>query len=241
MMKQYTFAIAILVLVSAVASADTAEQRIVTRMQTMFPDEQVTDIAKSPLSGIYEVLIGGSVFYISEDGRYVLQGDLIDLDQRRNLSSRKREVARKEAFENLAPADFVEFAAAAGKPAKVLYVFTDVDCGYCRKMHSEMAALNAGGITVRYLAFPRSGLEGESFTKAAAVWCADNRQEAMTLSKLGKLVSSRQCDNPVAREFELGHSIGVTGTPAVYTQAGRQLGGYVPAEELVRMLKEGKI
>lgn len=241
MMKQHLLALTILALASAAATADEVEQRIVSRMKTMFPDESVTDVSPSPLKGIYEVLLGGSVFYISEDGRYVLQGDLIDLDKRSNLSNRKREIARKEAFENLAPGEVVEFAAAAGTPGKVLYVFTDVDCGYCRKMHSEMAKINAGGITVRYLAFPRSGLQGESFDKIAAVWCADNRQDAMTKSKQGKLVTSKQCDNPVAKQFELGQAMGVTGTPAVYTQSGRQLGGYVPVEELVRLVHDGKI
>ena len=230
-----------LILFSALAFADEVEQRLVARMADMFPGEKVTEISRSPIAGLYEVMVSGGVFYLSEDARYIVHGDLIDLDKRQNLSSRRREIARKDTFASLDPKDFVEFAAPAGAAKKILYVFTDIDCGYCRKLHNEMPKLNSGGITVRYLAFPREGLKSKAFDKATAVWCATDRQQAMNQAKRGEAVISPQCDSPVAREFELGQTIGVNGTPAVYTDAGRQLGGYVPAEELLRMLKAGEI
>jgi thiol:disulfide interchange protein DsbC len=108
-------------------------------------------------------------------------------------------------------------------------------------MHNEVGQLNSAGVTVRYLAFPRTGTTGPSFDKAVAVWCAADRQEALTRSKLGKTVDSRKCDNPVAKEYELGNAMGVTGTPSVYTEQGKHIGGYVPAAELIKMIDDGKI
>jgi thiol:disulfide interchange protein DsbC len=108
-------------------------------------------------------------------------------------------------------------------------------------MHREVPELNKAGIAVRYLAFPRSGLEGESFKKAAAVWCSADRQKAMTAAKQGKSVSAKTCENPVAKQFNLGQAMGVSGTPAVYTADGEQIGGYIPAAELIQMMQHGKI
>lgn len=221
------------------ATADATTDRITARMAKMFPDEPVTDIAPSPVPSLYEVMLGASLFYISADARYVFHGDLIDLERRVNLADERREHARKLAFEGVDVADTVEFAPA--NPKAMLYVYTDIDCGYCRKLHGEVPQLNAAGIGVRYLAFPRSGLDGESFTKAAAVWCSADRKAAMTAAKSGENVNAPSCDNPVASQYEMGRSMGITGTPAVYTTTGRQLGGYVPATELIRMAREGKL
>jgi thiol:disulfide interchange protein DsbC len=241
MIFRFCVFVSIQFLCSVLAFADEVEQRLIARMADMFPGEKVTEISRSPITGLYEVMVSGGVFYLSADARYIVHGDLIDLDKRQNLSSRRREIARKDTFAGLEPKDFVEFAAPANATKKILYVFTDIDCGYCRKLHNEMAELNSGGISVRYLAFPREGLKGKSFDKAVAVWCSADRRQAMNQAKRGEAVVSPKCDNPVAREFELGQTIGVNGTPAVYTDAGRQLGGYVPAKELLRMLAAGEI
>jgi thiol:disulfide interchange protein DsbC len=227
--------------IAGAAPADETTDRIIQRMGKMFPGEQVTDIVPAPLPGIYEVLLGASLFYVSADARYVFHGDLIDLEQRVNLSNRRRETARREVFAAIDGKDFIEFAPTTAAVKSTLYVFTDIDCGYCRKMHREVPLLNAAGISVRYLAFPRGGLDGPSFTKAVAVWCAADRQQAMNVAKAGQDVPYHECPNPVARQFELGRSIGITGTPAVYAASGRQLGGYVPAAEIIQMSKDGKI
>ncbi len=229
------------VMTATSAQADEVSERLTARMAKMFPKEKINDVTASPVPGLYEVLVGASLFYVSSDGRYVVHGDLIDLEAHVNISDQRRAQARKQVFEDMDEKGFIEFPAKAAETARTLYVFTDIDCGYCRKMHAEVGRLNEAGIRVRYLAFPRSGLEGESFDKAVAVWCAPNRQEALTKAKLGMLVTSPKCDNPVAKEYELGNAMGVTGTPAVYTDRGKQIGGYVPADEVIKMLKNGKI
>lgn len=223
------------------AIAEPVEERLRARIQLLFDDTEVTSVTPSPIPGVYEVMLGPSLIYMSKDGRYVLRGDMLDLDQRVNVSDQKRALARKQSFESLDAGQFVEFPAAGGKVRKTLYVYTDIDCAYCRKMHREVPQLNEAGISVRYLAFPRSGLKGESFKKAAAVWCSADRRKAMTEAKAGKNISAKTCKNPVASQFNLGQAMGVSGTPAVYTDAGEQIGGYVPAAELIAMVRDGKI
>lgn len=228
-------------LAAGTAGADEVTERLGARMAKLFPNDKITGIAPAPVVGLYEVMVGASLFYVSADGRYVVHGDVIDLDKHVNVSDQRRSVARKQAFAALAADRYIEFPSKLPETRKTLYVFTDIDCGYCRKMHGEVGKLNAGGVRVRYLAFPRTGLKGESYQKAVSVWCATNRQEAITLAKLGKTIDSPTCDNPVAEEFELGNSMGVTGTPAVYTEDGKHIGGYVPAAELIKMVEDGKI
>jgi thiol:disulfide interchange protein DsbC len=117
-------------------------------------------------------------------------------------------------------------------------VFTDIDCGYCRKLHNEMAKYNAEGITVRYMPYPRSGLNTPSYYKAVSVWCSDDRRDALTRAKAGKDVPRATCDNPVQASLELGHQLGVTGTPALVLEDGQLLPGYVPAKKLSQVLDQ---
>lgn len=232
---------ALLALVTGLVQAEEVTERLAARMTKLFPKEKVTDITPAPVPGLYEVMVGASLFYVSADGRYVVHGDLIDLDAHVNVSDQRRAQARKQVFEAMDTKGFIEFPAKTKATRKTLYVFTDVDCAYCRKLHSEVGQLNDAGIAIRYLAFPRTGIKGPSFDKAVAVWCSANRQEALTRSKLGMPVDAPKCDNPVAKEFELGNSMGVTGTPSVYTEQGKHIGGYVPADELIKMVDDGKI
>lgn len=242
MIRILTAAFAALLMVHAgAATADQVTDKLAARLAKLFPKDHISAITPAPLPGLYEVMIGASLFYVSADGRYVLHGDVIDIENKVNISDQRRALARKQVLADL-PADrYIEFPATGGKARRTLYVFTDIDCGYCRKMHGEVGKLNAGGVAVRYLAFPRTGLKGESFKKAAAVWCAADRQQAITQAKLGKRIDSPECDSPVAEEFELGNAMGVTGTPAVYTEEGKHIGGYLPAEQLIRMVDDGKL
>ncbi|MFT4564017.1 MAG: thiol:disulfide interchange protein DsbC, partial [Gammaproteobacteria bacterium] len=169
---------------------------------------------------------------------YIINGDVFDIESLENLTKARQARARVDAFENLAAADMIEFAPVKGKARRTLYVYTDIDCGYCRKMHAEVNLLTKAGIAVKYLAFPRSGLEGDSYDKAVAVWCANDRQKALTASKAGKVVKMATCTNPVKDHYEMGEAMGIRGTPAVFSDEGEQIGGYVPAKDLIRMLTE---
>ena len=223
------------------AWAENADSRIRERMAKLFPGETVSEVSESPVPGLYEVLIGASVFYMTADGKYAMRGDLLDLESRQNLSEARRADARGQAFANLDDQDVITFSPASGKTRATVYAYTDVDCGYCRKLHNEVPALNKAGIAVSYLAFPRAGLKSESYDKIQAVWCSPDRRKAMTAAKAGKNVKSPPCENPVASQFHLGQSMGVGGTPALYNKQGEELGGYIPAKRLIKLMEDGKI
>lgn len=202
----------------------------------VFPDVEITRIKPAPIPGLYEVMLGTEMIYLSEDGRYILQGDLIDLDEKINLSEQEREAARKRVLESIPASETIDFVPDAAQ--HTVYVFTDITCGYCQLFHRDMAELNGKGVVVRYLAFPRAGVDSESFREMESVWCAADPNEAMTLAKGGRPVKPAQCDNPVQRQYELGQALGVRGTPAIYLENGQEMPGYVPPDDLLQALQQ---
>lgn len=228
-------AVLVLAATAAVAVAgDDLSARFTERLRTVIPDARVTAVESTPVPGLYEVALGPKILYMSTDGRYLFSGDLMDLGERRNISEERREQARVAAFVASGVDKMIQFG--PDNARHVVYVFTDIDCAYCRRMHQEVGKLNAAGIAVRYLAFPRHGLQSESYHKAVSVWCAKDRQQALTDAKAGKPIAEATCNNPVEEQFTLGEAMGVRGTPAVYLDDGVQLGGYVPADELIQIL-----
>jgi thiol:disulfide interchange protein DsbC len=199
---------------------------------------KLEDLRPSPIAGIYEFAQGADVSYLTADGKYFLDGNLYDMATRENLSEALRTRARLALISAVPESQMLIFS--PKNPLYTITVFTDVDCAYCRKLHSEMAELNRLGIRVRYMFYPRSGPNTDSWKKAEVVWCSANRNEALTQAKLGaKLDMTKTCDaNPVAREYALGQSIGVRGTPAILTENGDYISGYMPPRELVQEIKD---
>ena len=238
------FCLLLATFVSFTAAAEAVDPALKARLSKslgkVLTDSEITSIKTSPVPGLYEVMLGATVLYMTGDGRYTVRGDIIDLQSRTNLTEDRRQEARIAGFAAQAPRT-IEFAPEAGNVKTTLYVFTDLDCGSCRKLHTEVPALNAAGIAVRYLAFPRSGLKSESYDKAVAVWCAKDPRAALTAAKQGQKPVKASCDNPVASQFDFGQAIGVQGTPAVFGENGEELGGYLPAPELIKMLKEEEL
>jgi thiol:disulfide interchange protein DsbC len=201
---------------------------------------KVEDVRISPVNGVFEVTRGSDVSYVSSDGRYAIVGDMIDLDSDANLSENRRRGIRQRMLETVPESEMVVFS--PKDPKYTITVFTDIDCGYCRKLHSQIAEYNRLGIRVRYLFFPRSGPDTESWHKAEAVWCASNRNEALTKAKKGEDVKSKECgaNTIVARDYELGHKLAVEGTPAIFLSTGEMLPGYAPPGQLAKYLKTGQ-
>jgi thiol:disulfide interchange protein DsbC len=217
------------------AVADEGADVVRDRLAAVFPDQTITSLEKAPLDGFYEAVLGGEVFYVSADGSYLLHGNLYDVRQEPvNLTDERRNGLRLDALGAMTEDQMIVFG--PKDAAHTITVFTDIDCGYCRKLHSEIATYGEQGIRVRYLAFPRSGSGSESFKKAESVWCADDRQQAMTAAKKGDAVEPRTCDNPVQKQYDLGRQVGVTGTPALILENGQLVPGYVPAARLRAML-----
>jgi thiol:disulfide interchange protein DsbC len=199
---------------------------------------KLDDLQPSPIPGIYEFMQGAEVSYLTADGKYFIDGNLYDMKSRDNLTEALRTHARVALINAVPESQMLIFSPA--NPKYTLTVFTDVDCQYCRKLHSEIAELNRLGIRVRYMFFPRTGPGTESWRKAEVVWCSANRNEALTRAKTGAALDmNKMCTpTPVAREYELGESLGVRGTPAMFSEYGDYINGYVPPHELVQQLKE---
>ena len=204
-------------------------------------DVPVSAISETPVDGLYQVqLETGRVLYATADGKYFMQGTLIEVNdgQPRNLTSVAEASGIAQVLDRVDASDMVVFA--PEEPKTHITVFTDVDCGYCRKLHSEVEQLNNLGIEVRYMAFPRGGMQSPAAQVMQSVWCADNRQQAMTSAKQGKTVEEKTCANPVAQEYELGKQLGVQGTPAIFLANGVMIPGYQPAQQLATIALENK-
>ncbi len=237
MFKRITLLL-ILVLVSilpALADEKSDMAAIKKTFSEILPGAKTDSIKLSALGGLYEVVYGAQVLYMSGDGRYVIQGDLIDLANRKNLTEETRSVQRGNLVKNIQDDTAIIFS-----PEKVKHtitVFTDIDCGYCRKLHREMDQYIAEGIKIRYLAFPRSGVDTKSYYKAVTVWCSDDPKAAMTEAKAGVKQEKKECINPVKEHMQLADQFGVSGTPTIVFDNGEVVPGYVPAERLARMLE----
>jgi len=193
-------------------------------------------IEATPVPGLYEVVVGSQVVYVSSDGRYVLQGELIDFKKHENLTEARRSSIRRKLISSLDESKMIIF-----KPKKVKHVvtvFTDIDCGYCRKLHSQMDQYLAKGIEIRYLFFPRAGAHSASYDKAVSVWCADDRKQALTDSKNRRPVPKKTCDNPVDEDMALARQLGLRGTPYILFENGQSPAGYVSPEKMEQMLEQ---
>jgi thiol:disulfide interchange protein DsbC len=199
---------------------------------------KLDDLRPSPIPGIYEFVQGAEISYLTADGKYFIDGNVYDMKSRDNLTEALRTHARVALINSVPESEMLIFSPA--NPKYTITVFTDVDCAYCRKLHSQMAELNRLGIRVRYMFFPRTGPNTESWKKAEVVWCSPNRNEALTRAKAGATLDlSKICaPTPVKREYELGENIGVRGTPAIVTENGDYISGYMEPHELLAQLKE---
>ena len=199
----------------------------------------VEDITDAPIAGLYQVAVGANVAYVTKDGRYIVRGDIFDADTSANVSEETRARARATMLGSVDPETMIVFKPASGEVKHTVTIFTDIDCGYCRQFHREIDKVTALGIEVHYLFYPRTGPDTESWTKADQVWCAANHNSALTRAKLGgEIPEGAECATPVADHYELGQRIGVRGTPAVFSEAGELLGGYLPPATLAKLLDD---
>jgi thiol:disulfide interchange protein DsbC len=199
----------------------------------------VEDIKDAPIPGIYEVAVGANVAYVTKDGRFIIRGDIYDAETSANVSEETRARARATMLGSVDPESMIVFKPASGEVKHTVTIFTDIDCGYCRQFHREIDKVTALGIEVHYLFYPRTGPNTESWTKADQVWCAANHNTALTRAKLGgEIPEGEACATPVESHFELGQRIGVRGTPAVFSEAGELLGGYLPPASLAKLLDD---
>ncbi len=221
---------------NGVVAIPDANDPIVTKFAEL--GVTVKQISPSPVAGLKELITDKGVLYASADGQYLMQGTLIDLNNRNNLTEQALNGVRKEG---LAQYEDSMIVYKAKNEKHSITVFTDISCGYCRKLHRELDDLLEAGITVKYLAFPRGGLQGSGYADLMNVWCAKDQQEAMTAAKSGadtKVMAG--CHAPVAEHYQLGQSFGISGTPAIILEDGTMIPGYQPAAALAAALDANK-
>ena len=222
---------------SAWSEVDKAvEKRIRDSLQGLLPNAVPENVRATPIKGLYEVTFGTRLIYLTGDGRFLLQGSLIDLETRTELTAQRLSALRLSALDKVGEDRMVIFGPEDAK--HTVTVFTDIDCGYCRKMHADMAQYNDQGIRIRYLFYPRAGVDSDSYDKAVSVWCAEDRNAAMDIAKAGQPVEKRSCDNPVAEHHALGEALRLRGTPLLVLQDGYEVPGYVSADRLRTLLDQ---
>jgi len=234
-MKFAKFLLIGLIYSCSVIADDGLESELNTALIRLLPDVEIDSVQATPIEGLYQIVIGADIIYMTRDGNYVIKGEILDLNERRNLTEDVRADSRIKLLASIKKDDYIEFASENLKDA--IYVFTDVDCGYCRKLHQDVPELNSLGVSVRYLAYPRAGVESAAGHEMSNVWCAKDRQKALTAAKNRESVEEKSCDDPVAEQYALGQKMGVRGTPAIYLQNGRMLPGYMPPDEIIKQLK----
>ena len=213
-------------------------ERLKERLTMLGAGLEVMSIAESQIDGIYEVEIqNGEYLYTTADGRYLLVGNLYELqeDGLVGLTEQKRDARRRELIASIPASETLAFTPTSGARASVL-VFTDTDCGFCRRLHTSMADYHSYGIEVRYLAYPRAGVGSPTYENMVSAWCADDPRGALTALKQGEDIPAKSCINPVAEQYELGQQVGLTGTPSFVLPDGRMLSGLVGAEQLAKLL-----
>jgi thiol:disulfide interchange protein DsbC len=225
------------VLVPALAAAQAAPQKdLRAELASKIPGAKPEELRPSPIAGVYELMRGTDIAYVSTDGKYVITGDLYDMVSNDNLTENRRRNVRLKLLQGVSESEMLVFS--PRDPKETITVFTDIDCGYCRKLHSQIADYMKLGIRVRYLFYPRSGPDTESWKKAVEVWCSPNRNDALTRAKRGEDLKTKPCQSsPIQRHYELGQEFALRGTPAIITSTGELIPGLVEPRPLAQHLK----
>lgn len=230
-------------LLSSAAMAQSLPEALTETLSVNGQPMPVENVNETPMAGIYQVqLTNGETFYANADGSYFLVGDLY-ANQDGGLVNLTEQEGNQERAEVIAaiPEDERIVFRAVDEPKATVVVFTDTSCPYCTRLHETVPELNEAGVAVHYLAFPRTGMNGDAARVMQQAWCADNPQQALTDAKQGEALSgSANCDNPVASQYQTGMALGVQGTPAIILPGGELVPGFVPPERLLGMLGLGE-
>lgn len=217
------------------AQADKTIDKVKSRLAEILPGIQISSLEKSTIPGLYELITDGQIYYVDETAEYLVDGSLIRLSDRANMTDARQGVIHAAMIDEISEDDMLIYEPEVPSTRSIT-VFTDITCGYCRKLHSEIDTLLDAGVRVRYLLFPRAGLGSQGHKDLISVWCADNPQEAMTNAKAGGKIEPKSCDNPIESHVALAERLGLRGTPLIYTDSGEKVPGYREANVLASMV-----
>ncbi len=215
--------------------ADPELDRLKAALAQSLPGVALESLRPSPVLGFYELEVNTQIVYVSKDGKFLFDGNLFNLQSKENLTALKRGNLVAKLVDGVGDENMIVMGPKRAK--RTITVFTDVDCPYCAKMHREVPRLNAGGVRVRYLLYPRNGLKSPTYQRSVSVWCAEDRVEAVAIAKNRGRLETKTCPNPVKRHYQVGQRIGISGTPTIVLDDGQVIGGYMPAAKLLVMLK----
>lgn len=249
-MKKLTLLFIALTCLGQAAIASTEDLDNVKKVLTsVMPNAEPDSVMESAMPGIYEAVFGAQVVYLSSDGRYMIEGDVYDLKQRVNLTEGLRKSGRVKAVNTIDKDSMIIFTPGDGKIKHSITTFTDIDCGYCRKLHEQVKEYNKLGIEIRYASYPRAGFGSKPFYKAEAVWCATDAKKAMTFAKSGakleqlraiEQVKDKDCKELIRKHMEVAKEVGVTGTPSLVMSSGKVIPGFVAPAQLLKILDSDK-
>jgi thiol:disulfide interchange protein DsbC len=221
-------------------SVSASQDNIREGLKNILPDGTVIELIEpSPIPGIYAVYYGDlQPIYVTQDGSFFIYGDIykININSISNITEKSVAERRKLILQNIPSEELISFKSSNEQFSVI--VFTDVDCGYCRKLHNQIDEYNSLGISINYAAFPRSGIGTSAFTKMVGAWCSDNPKDSMTKLKNNSTLDISFCENqPVSKQYIIGKKLGVDGTPAIFSMDGEIFPGYIEPEELLLRLK----
>ena len=213
------------------ASAANPEDAVKENLLKLLPaNMQIESIAETPMENVYMVSAGSQSLYVYSVGAFIMIGDVYDAERKVNLGEEMKNEKMAEALASIPLSEMIVM----GEPTdRYVTVFTDTDCGYCQKFHKNVAELQSKGLQVRYLMFPRAGINSASYDEAVSVWCAEDQREAMTIAKSGGSVPPSVCENPVEKQYRLGQKLGVRGTPTMVLDSGKVIPGFLPPAQLL--------
>lgn len=216
------------------AAQSPADDPIRSSVESLNARSSLESVRDAPVPGLKEVRADGQILYFTEDGEYLVVGDIYRISDRMNVTEQARGRIRVDLLASSDRDTHIRYGDADAE--HVVYVFTDTSCSYCQRWHSQVAELNAAGVTVEYLGWPRGGERSPVLADMEAAWCADDRASAYDALIAGSPTATQSCNSPVLEHFALGEKLGVQGTPAIYAADGRQLGGYLPANAILEAL-----
>lgn len=221
--------------IGGTVNADQIPDAVINQLSQLVPSGAPDEISATPIPSLYEARFGTTILYISADGRYLIDGSVLDMQARKNLTEESMQSARADVVNGLNEEEMVVYAP-ENELRHTLTIFTDIDCPYCVRLHEERQTLLDAGIKLRYLLYPRAGINSPSYEKSVNVWCAEDRAEAMTLAKGGMELEEKNCETPILSQIQLASTFGLKGTPHIVIDTGEVIGGYMPAAKLIEKL-----
>lgn len=231
----------LLVYTAMVKSDDTDQlDALRTKLAENLSDIPIEHLATTPVPGLYEMVSEGQIFYIDETASFLLDGNLVDLKGQKNLTEKSMTAQNLRYIDGIGEENMLIYTQTETTPTRSMSVFTDLDCPFCQRLHSELDILLDAGVSVRYLLYPREGLNTQAHRNLESVWCADDQHAALTAAKKGELSPLASCDNPITQHVALARQLEITATPMIFLDNGQRINGYLDAETLLEVFDETK-